>query len=88
MHRHEVLERYLPRLQCASLLGYDHKMTPTAWKELSRVPYAETDMENSPFYKKSHQKFRMECRRFFYEEGIYAWAEAAEKSGPALHIVL
>lgn len=81
LHRHEVLEKRLRRLKKAELQGYDKKNNPPSWKDLSRVPYAEIDMENSPYWNESHKRFRMECRRFFWEDGIFEWCEAAENSG-------
>lgn len=81
LHRHEVLETRLKRLKVASLEGYDTSLTPQSWMELSKVPYAEIDMENSPFYNDSHKRLRLEARRFFWESGILAWADKAENSG-------
>ena len=81
LHRHEVLEKRIRRLKKAELQGYDKKNDPPSWKDLSSVPYAEADMENSPYWKESHKRFRLECRRFFWEDGIYEWCEATENSG-------
>lgn len=38
-------------------------------------------MSASPFYNESHERFRLECRRFLWEDGIVAWCESAENSG-------
>lgn len=81
LHRHEVLETRLQRLKKAELQGYDTKLAPQSWKALSRVPYAEIDMSNSPFFKDSHKRFRLEVRRFLWDEGILQWADEAENTG-------
>lgn len=81
LHRHEVLETRLKRLKYANLAGYNPKNAPQAWAELSRVPYAEIDMDGSPFFNESHKRFRLECRKYLWEEGIVAWADEAENSG-------
>lgn len=81
LHRHEVLEKRLRRLKKAELQGFDKKLTPPSWTQLSKVPYAEIDMEQSPYWKDSHKRFRLECRRFFWEDGIFDWCESAENTG-------
>lgn len=81
LHRHETLEKYLPKLKKAEVAEYDRKLTPTAWKDLSMVPYAEVNMDDSPYYNESHKRFRLEVRRFLWEEGIVSWCEKAESSG-------
>ena len=81
LHRNEVLEKYSKKLKVGTVEGYDTALTPTPWAELSKVPYAEIDMKNSPFYNESHHRWRAECRRFFWEEGIVQWCESAEGSG-------
>ena len=81
LHRHEVLERRLQRLKVGELKGYDKKNTPPSWVELSRVPYAEINMDNSPFWNDSHKRLRLAVRKFLWESGTYAWCDAAEDSG-------
>lgn len=76
-----MLEKRAPRLKVAELAGFDQRMAPQRWRDLSKVPYAEIDMQGSPFFNESHERFRLECRRFFWEEGIVSWAESAENSG-------
>jgi len=44
LHRHEVLEKFGPKLKVGQLQGYDNKLAPSSWKSLSNVPYAEVDM--------------------------------------------
>jgi len=81
LHRHEVLETRLKRLKKANLAGYDAKLAPRGWTQLSRVPYAEIDMDGSPFFNDSHKRFRLECRKFLWESGVVAWADKAENTG-------
>lgn len=83
LHRHDVLETRRKLLKCANLAGYNPKNEPQGWKELSRVPYAEIDMDGSPFYNDSHKRLRKEIRKFFWDQGIVAWADKAESTGKA-----
>lgn len=81
LHRHEVLEKRLKRLKVGEIKGFDKKDSPQNWSQLSAVPYAEIDMDNSPYYNDSHKRFRMVVRNVLWEEGIYEWSDAAEMSG-------
>jgi alkylation response protein AidB-like acyl-CoA dehydrogenase len=81
LHRHEVLEQRLARLKVGTVEGYDKATEPTAWKQLSKVPYAEIDMDGVPFYKESHKRFRLVVRQFLYDEGVLEWSEKAEMTG-------
>ena len=49
LHRHQVLETRLKRLKKANVDGYDQANAPRGWKELSKVPYAEIDMNGRIF---------------------------------------
>ena len=60
---------------------YNGMQSPTPWKEISLVPYAEVEMGNSPFWKPSHIKFRSAVREFLWTSGLYDWADSAETSG-------
>lgn len=81
LHRHTVLETRLPKLKIGTVQGYDPKDAPQSWRELSKVPYAEIDMNGSPFYNETHRRFRKVCREFFWDEGIVKWCDSAENSG-------
>lgn len=81
LHRHEVLEKRLKRLKVGEVKGYDKKDAPPSWKDLSKVPYAEIDMDNSPYWKETHKKFRKVVREWLWDEGVVEWSEEAEMSG-------
>jgi len=81
LHRHEVLEKRMKRLKVGELKDYDRKLTPPSWKDISKVPYAETQMDGSPYWKETHKKFRKVVREWLWEEGIVDWSEQAEVSG-------
>jgi alkylation response protein AidB-like acyl-CoA dehydrogenase len=78
LHRHEVLEKRLKKLKVGEVKGYDKKMSPPSWKDISKVPYAEIDMDNSPFWKESHKRFRKVVREWLWDEGVVEWSEQAE----------
>ncbi|KAH9254245.1 hypothetical protein BASA81_007846 [Batrachochytrium salamandrivorans] len=81
LHRHEVLEKRIQRLKVGEVQGYDQKQSPPAWKSISKVPYAEIDMENSPYWNASHVKFRQVVREYLWDSGLYEYAEQCEVSG-------
>lgn len=81
LHRHEVLEKRLKRLKVGELKGFNAKDAPTSWKALSRVPFAEIDMDNSPYWKDSHKRFRKVVREWLWDEGVLDWSDEAEMSG-------
>lgn len=81
LHRHEVLEKRLRRLKVGEVKGFDPKDAPPSWKDISLVPYAEIDMENSPYWNDSHKRFRKVLREWLWDEGIAEWSEEAEMSG-------
>lgn len=90
LHRHEVLEKRLKRLKVGEVKGYNKKDTPQSWRDISRVPYAEIDMDDSPFWNESHKRFRQVIREWLYDSGVYDWAEDAENNGslPTKDIIL
>ena len=81
LHRHEVLEKRLKRLKVGEVNGYDEKEVPPSWKDISKVPYAEIDMDNSPYWKETHKKFRKVVREWLWDEGILEWSDTVEMSG-------
>lgn len=81
LHRHEVLEKRLKRLKVGELKGFNKKDAPPSWRDLSRVPFAEADMDNSPYWKDSHKRFRKAIREWLWDEGVYDWSDEAEMTG-------
>ena len=78
LHRHEVLEKRLARLKVGELKGYDKAQAPPGWSAISKVPYAEVDMNLSPYYNETHRKLRSVYRKFLWESGVYEWSDKAE----------
>jgi alkylation response protein AidB-like acyl-CoA dehydrogenase/predicted heme/steroid binding protein len=81
LHRYEVLETRLERLKIGEIRGYIKQQQPQHWMEISKVPYAEIDMNNSPYWKDSHKRLRLAVRKFLWESGAYEWSNKAEVSG-------
>ena len=83
LHRRDVLEHRLERLCVGRLASAGPAPAPHRdWLEISRVPYAEIDMDSgSPYWNESHKRLRSAVRRFLWESGTVAWAERAEASG-------
>ena len=83
LHRHEVLEKYGPRLIVGRLEGAPEPNDFSRIKnfgEISEVPYAEKLFwrgYESPYYNESHRRFRADLRKFIHEE-IREEAEAGE----------
>lgn len=44
LHRHEVLEKFGPKLKVGQLQGYDNKLAPSSWKSLSKVIFEIADI--------------------------------------------
>jgi alkylation response protein AidB-like acyl-CoA dehydrogenase len=61
--------------------GYDKKAAPPSWTDISLVPYAEIDMDASPYHNDTHKRFRQVVRKFLWEQGVYDWSDAVEMSG-------
>jgi len=84
LHRHEVLEKYAPRLVIGRIEGAHNpplKMETAA--DISAVPFAEAPFfrgEASPVWKPQHFEFRKEIRRWIHEN-LRDEAEACELSG-------
>lgn len=81
LHRHEILEKRLKRLKVGELKGYDKKFSPPNWKDISKVPFAEVDMDNSPYWNDSHKRFRKVVREWLWDEGVVDWIDNAEVTG-------
>jgi hypothetical protein len=81
LHRNEVLEKRLKKLKVGEVKGYDMKESPPKWKDISKVPYAEIDMDNSPYWKDSHKRFRKVVREWLWDSGVYEWSDQAETTG-------
>jgi cytochrome b involved in lipid metabolism len=54
LHRHDVIEKRVKRLKVGTLRGYNAAQAPPSSRSISAVPYAEIDMDNSPFWNDSH----------------------------------
>jgi len=84
LHRHEVIEKYAPRLGVGRIEGASNppiKMETAA--DISGVPFAEAPFfrgETSPVWKPEHIEFRKEIRRWVHEN-LREEAEACELSG-------
>jgi alkylation response protein AidB-like acyl-CoA dehydrogenase len=86
LHRHEVLEKFGPRLLIGKIEGADLNAEPfeTA-ADISKVPWAESSYfrgNTSPFWKPEHLEFRRVVRKWLHEN-VRDEAEASEASGAA-----
>lgn len=85
LHRHEVIEKFGPRLIVGRIEGAGEKTEENSvpnYAQLSKVPYGEPSYFQgfrSPYLNESHVKFRKELRKFLVEE-ILPDAEAGELS--------
>jgi len=81
LHRHEVLEKRLKRLKVGEVKGFSKKDAPPSWRDISKVPFAEIEMDNSPYWQEKHKRFRKVVREWLWDEGVYEWSDEAEMTG-------
>lgn len=84
LHRHEVLEKYMPRLLKGRIEGASNPpVRMETASDISMVPFAEAPYfrgESSPFWKPEHMEFR-KTLRIWIQSNLKEDAERCERTG-------
>ncbi|KAJ3219523.1 hypothetical protein HK099_004665 [Clydaea vesicula] len=83
LHRHEVLEKFGPKLKLGQVEGESQKIIKMNFADYSPVPYAEHPSVvgfKSPYYTQKHLEYRTVCRNFVAKH-VLPDALACEETG-------